>query len=149
MATPMSSPALQSQSALAMVEAQTATEVTKVETNVNDSIIATHYISLGYSGFFRSCMRLLFAAYTELYKHFFSITFSLPHHRQHRRRVSRRQCCNCSEGVSVMLDLTRTRLILGPAAHSPSPSPSPSPSTSPSPSSAGLTMAQVAHLRHG
>jgi len=44
-------------------------EVTKVENNVNDSIIATHYISLGYSGFFsvRACV-LLFAAYTELYK---------------------------------------------------------------------------------
>jgi len=36
----------------ATVEAQTATEVTKVETNVNDSLIATDYIRQGYSGFF-------------------------------------------------------------------------------------------------
>ena len=66
-------------------------EVAQVETDVNDSIIATHYISLGYSGFFsvRACV-LLFAAYTVLYEHFFSLTFSLPHHRHRRRRLSRR-----------------------------------------------------------
>jgi len=76
-------PALQSQSPLAMTEAQSAAVVAAVEMQMTQ---LSPHIRLNYSGFsIRACVSLS-AAYTESYKQIF---YSLPHHRCRQRRLSR------------------------------------------------------------